>query len=208
LNCSGTPVTNGFAVIHYNNETRYSDATGANGEFATTFTTCAGMPTSYEIYGIDATAQQSGATINAAVTSPTTNAGDIAACGTASLQYINYNIDGVNQGYSSLVAGDQFSGNSYDSTNAHGAYIVGHNSANQGITFQFNNNGTTGTYPLGYLSFYGTAGNTTLIQPFTVTVTNYPQSAGNYFEGSFAGLYMDASGVTHTISCSFRVRRQ
>ncbi|HEY6505570.1 MAG TPA: carboxypeptidase-like regulatory domain-containing protein [Chitinophagaceae bacterium] len=208
LSCSGAPVTNGFAVINYDNVIRYANVVGANGEFATTFSTCGGMAASCEIYGIDAAAQQQGAMVNVTVVSPITNAGNITACGTSALQYINYNLDGVNQSFSSLTAGDQFSASSVDTAgSSFGAYIMGYNSANQGITFQFNNNGTAGIYQVGYLGFHGSNSPLTLLQPFNVTVTQYPQVTGQYFEGSFSGQYTDVAGFTHNISCSFRVRR-
>lgn len=207
LNCSGAPVTNGHAIINYDSWVRFASV-NSNGEFTTTFNTCAGMPATCEIIGVDATAQQQGAVLNVSIVSPLTDAGNITACGTATLQYINYNLDGMNQSFSSLVPGDQFSSNSFDSTgNSHGVYIAGYNAANQGIMFQFNNSGTAGIYQLGYLNFPGPPGFNTLIQPFNVTITNYPQVIGEFYEGSFSGQYTNGPGITHTISCSFRIRR-
>ena len=207
INCSGTPVINGFAVISYNNELRYASVENANGEFTTTFYNCAGMPPTCEIFGVDASAQQQGAMINVSVISPVMNAGNITACGTSALQYVNYNLDGDNQSYSSLVAGDQFSATSFDSTgNSKSANISVTNSNNQDMFFQFSDNGTGSIYELSYLTFKN-SGLTTLIQPFNVIVTHYPSSAGEFFEGSFSGQYKDVLKVTHTISCSFRVRR-
>jgi hypothetical protein len=49
--------------------------------------------------------------------------------------------------------------------------------------------------------------NLTLVQPLNVTITNFPQAAGEFYEGSFSGQFKDASNVTHSITCSFRVRR-
>lgn len=207
LNCSGVPVSNGYAIINYDNTTRYASVQNANGDFAITFYTCAGMPLTCGILAVDAAAQQQGAMINVTVTSPVTNAGNITACGTSVLQYINYNLDGTNHSVSSLVSGDSFTGISYDSTNnTHGAYIVGSHSNTGAISFNFDNSGATGAYVFKYLNIPG-FNYTTLVQPFTVTVTNYPQAPGEFFEGSFSGQFKDPVNVTHTISCSFRVRR-
>lgn len=206
LNCNGTPVTDGHAIIKYDNKISYISVQNANGDFSTTFYTCAGMPSTVEILGVDVTAQQQGAMINVSVKSPTTDAGNITACGSSALQYINYNLDGVNHSFSNLVIDDQFSASAFDSTGtSKGANISGYNSNNQ-IFFQFGDSGNGSTYKLTYLTMKNT-GLTTLIQPFTIIITSYPQAAGEFFEGSFSGQYKDASNVTHIISCSFRVRK-
>jgi hypothetical protein len=207
LNCGGSPVSNGFAVINYNNIIRYTSVSGTNGEFATTFTTCAGMPTTCEIYGVDAGAQQAGATVNVTVASPVTNAGNLTACGTSSLQYINYTLDGNNHSVSNLTPGDGFTCSFYDSTNVSGVYISGYHSNLSDLIFNFDNNRTEGTYPVANL-YIQSLGYTTLVAPFNTIVTNYPDVAGEYMEGSFSGQLKDVSNITHTISCTYRLRRQ
>ena len=72
--------------------------------------------------------------------------------------------------------------------------------------FQFGDSGTGSTYQLNYLTMKN-VGLTTLIQPFTITVTDYAEVAGEFFEGNFSGQYKDAANIAHTISCSFRVRK-
>ena len=211
LNCSGAPVANGYAIIRYDYTTRYASILNANGEFATTFSTCGGMPSTCEILGVDAGTQQQGAMINVSVASPTTNAGNIGACGTSALQYINYNLDGTNHSVSSLVSGDSFQGISYDSVNnLHGARITGfHSGGTADISFVFSNNGVPGIYPMDHLDLqsFSFPNYPTIIQPFNVTLTNFPSSAGAFFEGSFSGEFKDQLNVTHSISGSFRARR-
>lgn len=206
LNCNGAPVTNGHAIINYDNKISYVSVQNANGDFSAIFYTCSGMPATCEILGVDADAQQQGVSVNVSVVSPTTVAGNVTACGTSALQYINYNLDGVNQSFSSLVPGDQFTANAFDSTGtSKGANISGYNAIEQ-IFFQFGDSGNGSTYQLNYLTIK-TSGVTTLVQPFTTTIIRYAESVGEFFEGSFSGQYKDALNVSHTISCSFRVRK-
>jgi hypothetical protein len=206
LNCSGTAVTNGFAVINYNNIIRYVSVQNAAGDFAATFTTCGGMPATCEVYGVDAAAQQSGITTNVTITTPTTNTGNIVACGTSTLQFINYNVDGINHSVSSLVAGDNFTGSSYDSLSVTGSYIYGNHNNITDVSFSFQNNRTEGSFPIQYLFVQG-FNNVTPVAPFTIILTNYPDAAGDFFEGSFSGQFKDGLNATHTISGTFRIRR-
>lgn len=207
VNCSGNPVTNGFAVITHSNMVRYVNVTGSNGEFATIFTVCGGTPTTGEIYGVDAGAQQQGSTVNVNIIAPTTNAGNIAACGTATLQYINYNIDGTNYSVSSLIPADNFMGQVYDSLASHGSVLGGYHGNNLALLLQFEHNQAAGTFPVLHLGL--PAGTSTgLIAPFNVTLTNYPANNTQYFEGVFSGQFKDPANMPHTINGSFRVRRQ
>jgi hypothetical protein len=204
VNCSGAAVTNGYVNINYGNWVRYVSVSNT-GEFASTFYTCAGMPSTCQIYGVDITAQQQGATVNVSVVSPLTDAGDITACGTSSIQYINYNVDGTNYSVSSLVQGDEFTGIRMDSVASDAAYLSGRHGNNSAITFIFGHTGVPGTYPLTTLSVGNN--NQLIVSPSTVVLTNCPQTVGQFYEGTFSGQYEDNAGVTHVISCSFRVRR-
>ena len=207
VNCSGSPVTNGFATIYYGNIIRYVSTDDISGEFASTFYSCAGMPSTCEIYGTDITTQQQGATVNVTIVSPTTDAGNITACGTSSLQYINYNIDGVNYSVSSLVPGDNMSGIYVDSLTTQGVHINSYHSNTSAISFAFENSSGNGG-AVSYLSTQQNAYITALLPPFTAVITNNAQTVGQFYEGSFTGQFKDNSGVTSDISCSFRVRRQ
>jgi hypothetical protein len=210
LNCSGAAVTNGFAIIYYSNVTRYAGV-NANGDFTSTFFTCAGMPATCEILGVDATAQQQGAITNVSVVSPVTNAGNINACGTSTLQFVNYNLDGTNHSISSLANTDGFTSMvllDSNGTTSHGIYITGYHGNTQDIAFQFAADQAAGEWPMTFIRLQALSSTSlTLITPFTVTLTNYAAVAGEFHEGSFSGQFKDVSNVIHTISCSFRVRR-
>lgn len=212
LDCNGAPVSNGFAIIRYFNWQTYA-STDASGNFSSTFTTCAGMPATCEIYGVDVTAQQQGATVNVTVASPVTSAGNITACGTSSLEYINYTIDGVSYSFSSLVPTHDINGFSIDSSNAIESYMSGIDQpTGRALAIQFKSPArAAGVYPLTFLYFDQSIATSaySLVHPFDITITNYPQATGQFFEGSLSGQFkMNVTGVIRNISCSFRVRRQ
>ncbi|MEI9944055.1 MAG: hypothetical protein WDN26_07495 [Chitinophagaceae bacterium] len=207
LNCSGAPVTKGFATINYGNVIRHVSVEN-NGEFTSTFYSCAGMPSVCEIYGTDVSASQQGTTAVVTVTSPTTDIGNLTACGTSSLQFINYNINGTNYSVSSLVAGDNVTGMYSDSLTSQSVYISGYHANTSAISFEFNAVSTVSGNPVKYLSLQQFGYATTLLPPFNVTLTNNAETTGQFYEGIFAGQFKDQSGATHEINCSFRVRRQ
>ena len=101
LNCSNAPVINGYAIIYLDNIARYAGVK-SNGDFSTTFVTCSGSAATCEILGVDDVAQQQGTIINATITSPITNAGNISTCGTSALEFINYKLDGTDYALSKI----------------------------------------------------------------------------------------------------------
>ena len=204
LNCSNNPVSNGYAIIYYNNHTYYS-ATDASGNFSRTFTQCGSVTGGAQVLGVDGTAQQQGSMVNLTVTTPVTDAGNVAACGNSSLQYINYNLDDTLHSITSMNSDtliafpDSTQGSSVSS-------FMGTDASNDDeIYIGFNANGT-GTFQVSYIRvnhyWYPT-----LVQPFNVVVTNYPQSPGQFWEGTFSGQFSAGPG-NHTITGSFRIRKQ
>ena len=109
LDCSGTGVANGYAIITTaNNIVRYA-ATDANGNFEVVFISCTGSTSTAQIIGIDQTSQQQSSLITVTVLAPLTVIPSITVCGTSSAQFINYTLDGVNYtltstGNDSLIA--------------------------------------------------------------------------------------------------------
>lgn len=206
LNCSNSAVTNGYAMIYYDNTVRYASV-NSSGDFAVTFTRCQASPVTCEILGVDKSAQQQGATVNVPVTTLITDAGNIRACGSSTLEFMNYTLDGTavsitNELSDSLYA---YIGNS---TVPPISVNIGANSGNDQIGIKFSHDLSVGVYPLTFLSI-GNSGNVNRILPFNVTLTACPQASGQFYEGNFSGQfnYTQTPSVTHTISCSFRVRR-
>jgi len=206
LNCSNDPVTDGYAIIYVDNIARYA-ATNSNGDFSTTFVTCSANVTTCEILGIDDAASQQGITMNTTITSPVTSAGNIQACGTSATEFVNYNLDGIDYSLSKPGTDSLFAYSSPGPAQSFTTSVMGYK-LNDGINFNFINNGAAGIFALNNLYVMG-LNNTGLIKPFTVTLTSYPQNIGEFYEGSFGGQFRDSTDLTtlHDISCSFRVRK-
>jgi hypothetical protein len=206
LNCNGDPVTNGFAQIVYDNTTRYASV-NASGDFSLTFTTCGAAQTTCSITGTDSQAQQQSPPVTVMVTFPVTNAGNIIACGTSTVEFLNYTLDGVSVNLSSTIFGDIF--NEYDTLGTNHINIGGYRSQSEHLSFEYASNGAIGTFPALYVNVgsYNTGINATLVQPFNIVITNHPQ-VGGYFEGSFSGQFTDSLNTTHNLNGTFRVKRR
>lgn len=207
VDCNSIGVSNGYAIITSNNIVRYA-ATDANGNFEVSFISCTGTTTTALVLGIDQTSQQQSTATTVTVTAPATTIPNITACGTSSAQFINYTLDGTN----------------YTITSANNDSLIAYfntqgGSANTGINIMGNQNppGTAniyftiptasgvGTFPVGILQVEN-FGNTVLTSPFNANVTGFASAVGDFYVGSFSGQFTDSS-VTHTISSSFRVRK-
>ena len=204
-NCTNGNVTKGYAVVSIDNWVHYAK-TDANGNFSTNFSLCSTNGKNAQVLGVDETTLQQGNVSTVAVVTPITDAGTIAACGTASTQFINYTID--NTSYTVLDSDSLTAFTSGQGTQL-STYINGMQiGSGVGIWFKFDHTalaaGTYGVYSLGFNTQNSVAN---LIQPFNVVITNFPQSAGQFYQGSFTGQYKDGSNVTHNITCSFKVRR-
>jgi hypothetical protein len=205
VNCSNAPVANGFALIQYDNIVRYAH-TDANGNFATVIVQCSGSSSAgCQILGIDEAAQQQGILTSLTLTAPITNAGNISACGNSAAQFINYSLDGT--AYNIAGSTDSLIASNQTGTTLV-TYVMGHSfTANADISFNFTSaTAAPGTYPAGSLRVQGFS-NTTLVPPFNVVITNFPQNVGEFYEGSFSGQFT-AQSATHTLNGSFRIRKQ
>jgi hypothetical protein len=209
VNCSNAAVTNGHALINFNGILRNAQV-NSGGEFSVSFFICSGTPATCEVTGFDRTAQQQGTITNVAVTSPVTNAGTITACGTSTVQYIDYTLDGTNYSLSSTASDSLLA-----YVNTPGIVlplkmmIMGSDNPSRKVQMTFGVNAATGTYPVNgriYINDYIRIG---VIEPFNVTLTSFPQAAGGYWEGSFSGQFRDSADLVplHNISATFRLAR-
>lgn len=207
LDCNAMPVTNGFALIKFNDVRRYA-LTDALGKFATTFIICPGTPATSELTGVDVGQQQQSTNTIVPITTTVTDAGDIATCGTSTVQYLNYTLDGVNFGITNMSP-DSLLATTYPiGTGETETYFEGSHNRNLGssITFTVRNISAPGTVPIHvlYPNLYNPI---TIIRPFDVTFTSFANTSGEFYEGSFAGQFSDSLTGTHNISSTFRVRR-
>jgi hypothetical protein len=204
LNCSNAPVTNGYAVISFDNVVRYA-AVDAGGNFSIATTSCTTTSGSCDVIGVDNSNLQQSNAVTVPVTIPVTNAGTIAACGNSAAVYINYTLDGTSYAINGIVDSAMMYRDSVQTTGGNNHLLAMGNHGNDFILFGFTAT-ATGTYPLDQLRVQGLTG-TVLIPAVNVTLTAYPQVTGGFFEGSFTGQFQDALNVTHNINCSFRLRR-
>lgn len=103
FDCNNAPVSHGYAIISFDNIIRYANV-NSNGYFSSTFVSCSGITSTCDILGVDSSTQQQGSVVSATIISPVTSVGNISACGTSAVEFIDYNIDGT--GYNFSVPGD------------------------------------------------------------------------------------------------------
>ncbi|MEO5564213.1 MAG: hypothetical protein ABIR18_12280, partial [Chitinophagaceae bacterium] len=213
LNCSNAPVADGHALVNYDNVVR-NVKTNSAGEFSLTLTVCSGAPTSCQIIPTDATAQQQGAASNVTITSPVTDAGNLVACGTSTLQYITYNVDGVSYNLSSASVDSLIAYTTNGVTRPTMLNLMGSRIPTTNFSLSFDCAAAPGSYPLTKtpvnhklsVNDYRRIG---VIEPLNVIITSFPLTTGGYYEGSFTGQFRDSANLTplHDISCSFRVAK-
>ena len=217
VDCSGIAITNGYALVAFGYATHYS-AVNTTGDFQTTFVRCANGPTSFTVVGIDNATQQAGGSTAVTLTTPLTNAGSVSACGTSILQFINYTLDGTTYSVTSSTPGYMFSGYSdslqpgiigstsvkvYSTSNSFDRLIFGFRHQNLAPgTYQL-----TGLMAQSYNTGGGAVG-VTLLSPSNVVLTTFPQSVGQFYEGSISSTFKDSLNTTHSLTGTFKIMRQ
>ena len=205
VNCNNAPVTNGFAIVTLEYNTRYI-ATDKNGQFKTTYVSCSTFPSTISVLGIDNDAQQQSAATTINVTTPLTNAGNISVCGISSQQYINYTYDGKAYNITSANS-DSLTGYTQPDPLGGVTYVWGFSLPDSLKYLQFTiENGAVGTFPASYFVVQKHQ-SITFAQP-TITFTKFATTQGDFYEGSIAGTFaVDSTSGQHTISGSFKIRK-
>lgn len=204
VNCTNQPVTNGYALIYF--EGHLYTRPVHNGSFSTAITRCSTTSVSIEVIVVDNAVNQQSAPWTGVASTGTANTGIISACGTSSLQFINYTVDGTNFILSSANPGDSLRvyGNSGTNifTNISGFRIGQANfKINLGI-----NGSAVGTFPLQYLTV-NQYDSIVPVVPFNLNFTTYG-APGQFIEGNFTGQFRELSNSNvHTLSATFKVRR-
>jgi hypothetical protein len=207
-NCGGGNVSNGYAILAIDNWVHYAKVDGS-GNFSTNYILCSTVGVNVQVLGVDEATQQQGTAASSPVTAPTTNVGSVSACGNSSTQFLNYTLDGTPY---SITSADSLTGFTQgQSGTSSNTYIDGLKMTGDRLSFKFaHSTNTAGTYPLTNMEVQTNTTlytNLTVIQPFNVVITNFPQIIGEFYEGSFNGQFKDTSNVSHAITSSFRVRR-
>lgn len=201
-NCTGQPVTSGYVQAYFD-YTAYN-APITNGQFSLTFTRCSNSNANVSLTATDNTANQQGPTTTYTVSSGTVNTGLLSACGTSTIQQIDYTLDGTAYSFSSSNNTDTITATGFQGLNINGNKKTFQVNPHIGI---FCNANAVGTFPLTRLSINQYNDSTTLISPFNVNITQFGP-AGQFVEGNGSGTFKDFSNVTHTLAFTFRARRQ
>ena len=206
VNCSNQPVTNGNVLVYF--EGHLYTRPISNGNFSLTITRCSNSTATIEIVAVDNIAnQQSSSPWTGTASTGTVNTGIISACGTSSISFIDYVVDGVNYSISTAIPGDSISSFGYTGSNTASTYILGFRLSQPNININFNSINTgVGSFPLSYL-VVNQYDSVNLVTPFNVTYTTYG-AVGQFIEGNFSGQIREiANNNLHNVSATFRVRR-
>lgn len=204
--CSNVPVTNGYVELFLNS--RYYRVPVKNGSYTASVTNCSSN-SSLVILGVDNAANQQSAPQTYTIASQNIIVPAIQACGTSSLQTIDYTVDGT--GYNITSPPDSIY-NYGNSGTANGNYFGGYSLTDptNSITFSFNATTTVpGTYPLIYLSVRKNDSTVLVTAPAPViNITQYG-APGQFIIGNFnAQLKKLSDNTLHPVTCTFRVRRR
>ncbi len=209
IDCSNAAVTKGYVEIYLSN--RYYKVAVNNGNYKATVTNCT-PNTSLTIIGVDNVANQQSAAQTVTISSQAVVVPAFQACGTSSLQTIDYTVDAT--AFTITAPPDSISTNGSGTStppNSNDGYISGYsptNSTNR-ITFSFNATvAAPGTYPLKFMSI-GQIDSTVIATPSpVVTITQYGPS-GQFIIGNFSvQLKKLSDNSLHPVTCNFKVRRR
>jgi hypothetical protein len=207
INCNNTPISSGYALISYDNMIRYAGA-GSNGDFSISFVTCSAIQSGFDISGVDVLSLEQGPTVKITAGSTEINTGNIFACGTTVSEYIKFNLDGTEHNLINSSGRDSFAVYTYPAVPPlFTTYVLGSQFGTY-INFEFNHNQAAGIFAMTRLNV-SNSNNCVLVKPFDVNLTNYPQNAGEFYEGTFSGQFADSLDLTslHNINCSFRLKK-
>ncbi len=207
VNCSNQPVTTGNVLVYF--EGQLYNRPVNNGNFSLTITRCSNSTGAVEIVAVDNVAnQQSISPWTGSASTGTINTGALSACGTSSVSFIDYTVDGSNFSLSTATPGDSIStyGSGNSGTNQPATAVFGFrvSQPNMNISF-FTQGAAVGTFPIQYLTV-NQYDSVTLVSPFNLNITTYG-APGQFIEGNFTGQIRDISNNLHTVAGTFRVRR-
>ncbi|MFZ1786403.1 MAG: hypothetical protein WAU23_14455 [Ferruginibacter sp.] len=202
--CSSAPVTNGYIVLH---EGSYYTFYPLNNQGAFSFTKgfCT-FPQTVTLIAEDITNAQQSASVSYVVTAGTNTVGNIQACGTSTLQFINYTINTTP--YSFTSPADTFS---YTNNNQSAIYLTGYRQTpNAWVNVNMSNGGIGVGSSQNLLYFDPSQVNDTLNigTPILVNITEYG-AIGQFVAGNFTGTMTGAppGNITYNVTCNFRLRR-
>lgn len=202
-NCSGQPVTNGYVQTYDNGF--YNRIAVNNGSFSFTGLACTNTVTSY--VAVDNVTHQQNNPQTVTLVPGINNLGALSACGTSTIGYITYIIDGVTRTMTEptdTLAAYAFAASPWTTIIN---LAAGQNSPT--MSLQFDGGNTVGNghkisdlWSPGYAS-----GRAYAPVPLTVTITEFG-NAGGFIRGSFSGMVLDfTTNAIHNVSYDFRIKR-
>lgn len=206
VNCSNQPVTSGNVLVYF--EGHLYNRPINNGNFSLTITRCSNSTSAVEVVAVDNVAnQQSSSAWTGSASTGTINTGPVSACGTSTVSFINYSLDGSNYSITSSTPGDSIRTFTSGGTNQNFLSVSGFkvNQPNLNISF-FTQGAAVGTFPLQYLTV-NQYDSVSLVTPFNINITTYGP-VGQFIEGNFTGQIREIlTNNLHNVSATFRVRR-
>ena len=206
VNCSNQPVTNGNVVVYFEGHPYIRPI--SNGNFSLTITRCSNSAAAVEVVAVDnVTNQQSNSPWTGTASTGTINTGTISACGVSSISYVDYTIDGSNYSLSSANVGDTITVYGNSGTTQAATSVNAYRIAQPNMKISFYTPG----YGIGTFSVIHVSANqydsVQVVTPFNINFTAYG-APGQFIEGNFTGQIRDINNNLHTVSATFRVRRQ
>jgi hypothetical protein len=208
VNCSNANVTHGAAVIYTANGHSYSVSV-TNGTFSLTLVRCENATVNFSVLGVDYTTLQQSNPVSGSGTTGTVNVGTIQACGTSSVEFVEFLIDGVPYNHASPPDNISFTDSTSAGVNNAMVFILPNSGTNTYSNFRFTSNGATGVKPLiGCRIIAAPLGVAeTIITPNpTINITSYGPTMTDFVEGNF-NIQMNFGGTARNVVCTFRVRR-
>jgi hypothetical protein len=206
VNCSNQPVINGNAMIYYDGHLYNKPI--SNGSFSLTVTRCSNSNATIEVVVVDNIGNEQSSIWSGSASSGTASTGTLSACGTSSVSFFNYTLDGTNYSLSTATT-DSFFVSTGNATSQPATLIMAFKKSQPNINIDFyTQGGAVGTFPVMFMTAnqYGDS-SITLVTPFNVTFTSYG-IVGQFIEGSFTGQFREIlNNNLHNVSATFRVRR-
>ena len=206
VNCSNQPVTSGNVLVYF--EGHLYNRPINNGNFSVTITRCSNSTATVEVVAVDNVAnQQSSNAWTGSSSTGTINTGPVSACGTSTVSFINYSLDGSNYSITSSTPGDSIRTFTSGGTNQNFLSVSGFKVGQPNLNISFFTQGAAvGTFPLQYLTV-NQYDSVSLVTPFNINITSYG-AVGQFIEGNFTGQIREIlTNNLHNVSATFRVRR-
>ncbi|MCR9171289.1 MAG: carboxypeptidase-like regulatory domain-containing protein [bacterium] len=212
LDCNNNPIPNGAIEFTYDGYTDHL-FTNSSGEINSFYTYCVTPTSNVEVtaYNLDQGNQSNPQSLPF---SSNMDFGDIPTCNQAD-EFVNFTVDGVDYGIIEVISNEIIVGEVSLNPTLY-QFVASYNGIE--LKFLFEDVTAPGTYPnqdwafpTGFspLNIYTPTSNIDAsANSIDITFSNVALTTGDYFEGSFGGTFNDLQGNPHTLSGTFKAKRQ